>query len=133
MRIRFVAICAVLGVLFTLGGCASIEKQARDGIAAANGYITSARAQHPECDPRAHPENQPQTSCQVIRRTTEANNVAIDALETYCGGPAFDAGTGPCTPPAKNTSAYNSALNKLQSALNNLNQTASDIKKLAGK
>lgn len=134
MRIKFVAISIVTALVLGLSAwtCSTPpEVSVRDGIAAANGYIVSARNRHPECDPKAHPENQSQGNCQVIRKTTEANNVAIDALETFCGSPAFETWTGPCTPPNKKDPAYQQLLNKLVSAGNNLNQTASDIKKLA--
>lgn len=129
---KAVIVLAVLLIMLPLlaVSCSSPEKTARDGIATMNGYLVSARARHSECDPDKFPGNQPQSQCQVIRRGTQANNLAIDALEVFCGGPAFNAGTGACQAPNKGQPAFQQGLDKLNSALVNLNTTASDVRAL---
>jgi hypothetical protein len=122
----------LLALALVLAGCQPPENTTRDGIALLHGYITAAEGQHPECSPVNHPENQAQTQCQVIARAIGAQNAAIDALEVYCSGPAFDAGAGPCQPPKKGTPAYQTAAVKLQAAVAGMNQTQGDIKQLLG-
>jgi hypothetical protein len=94
-----------------------IEKTARDGIATAKGFLDSEKTQHQECIGGSFP------ACDLINKAVAAKDVTIDALEAYCSGPAFDAGTGPCTPQA-------ALKDKLTGALTNLNQTIADIKNL---
>jgi hypothetical protein len=67
-------------------------------------------------------------TCAKITKVVAAKDLAIDALETYCAGPAFESG-GACTPSADPTTAKNAQI-KVQAALTALQQYLLDIKGL---
>lgn len=98
-------------------GCTPVEQNARDGIATAAAVLRFAQTKYgPSCT--ANPK---QAICQNINKAVHANNLAIDALESYCQlTPASDP-TLPCKP----VKALEPAL---ASALANLNQTVTDLK-----
>jgi len=122
--LKRLGIVPILVVTLIMAACSPIEVTARDGIAAAKGFLDSQAALHNECN--ADPTAQ---VCALINKGNAAKHVAIDALEQYCTGPAFDAGTGPCQVPTDKT-RKDTLQSQLSGALNNLNQTISDIKAL---
>lgn len=119
---RFAAIFLSTILVAGLTGC-DPAKPARDSIAVAKGILITLQAQHQECKADPSP-----AICQNINRGVAAENLAIDALEVYCSGPEFDAGTGPCQPSPEKTLRENAA-RKLAAAITNLNQIIGDLKK----
>ena len=119
----FLLVCtmALLTQAFTCNTAAT----ARDTIATSFGYLTWAQSNY-KATCTANPA---QTPCVLINKAIPVNNLAIDALEIYCGGVApvgqtpFAQG-GPCV-------AVSSALPALQSALANLGPIIADLKALA--
>jgi len=108
-----------------LGGCSPVEQQARDALAASQGFIMQAQKNHQaECSQtpkKAFP-------CAAINQAVGAQNLAIDALEVYCGWTAqdvADAAAGktvhPCVP-------VKTAADPLKAALSNLNRILKDYK-----
>lgn len=94
-----------------------IEMTARDTIAVAKAGIQRAQTKYKaSCT-----LNPAQTPCRDVNRAVGAQNLLVDGLEAYCGGPGFDAGTAPCE-------VHSGAQAKLQSALKNMNQVAKDVK-----
>lgn len=118
-----VLLVALATTAFTCNNAQPIEKTARDGIATANGYITAAKNKHPECSPQQHPENQSMAQCQVIKHGIDTVNVSVSALSTYCQ-------FGPADPPEKQCVPVKTAQDGLVAALNNMNQTMTDVKNL---
>lgn len=116
----------VAPILVAIAGCSQpVESIARDGIAAASGFLNNQNSIHTdECKKDAM-----QPTCQQLSRASHALNLTITALEVYCAGPAFDAGTGPCQPPAANQAALEQ---KLVAALSNLNVEITETKKVLG-
>ena len=107
-----------------LAGCTSLESNARDLAAASQGFIVTAQQKHTiEC--QATPLND---VCVTINKAVYAQNVLIDAVETYCGWPARPtpaqltaAGALPCK-------RVSGATATLQAAVNNLNAIMGDLK-----
>ena len=100
-----------------------LENQARDTAAAAQGFITAAQTAHgAEC--KADPTK---AVCVDINRAVDAQNILIDAAETYCGWqtrptPAqLAAATASCQ-------RISSASSGLQVATGNLQNILADIK-----
>lgn len=113
------ALCITLCLCLMTVACGPLEQSARNGIATAKGFLDQEKVAHPECA-GATPSVSP--VCTLIHKGVAAKDVTIDALEQYCSGPEFDAGTGPCSP--------NAALSdKLKAALRDLNAIIGDIKK----
>ena len=105
------AVFAVL-VCLCLTACQPLENTARDVIAGAQGFIQQAQVNHlAEC--QANPTKD--FPCQTINRAVAAQNLAIDALNVYCG---FGKDTPAHTPCAANKSGAAS----LNAALDNLNR-----------
>jgi hypothetical protein len=121
------AIALLLSATMILVGCQPTEMNARDAIASAKGFIDQVATNHPECN--AAPAGQ---VCVLVSRANAVKHTAIDALQLYCSGPSFDAGTGPCQPPT-DKAARDQAATKLKAAVTNLNQIVSDIKAIGGK
>lgn len=97
-----------------------LEQTARDSVATAKGYLDSAKQHHPECAADAS-----STNCQVIAKGVAAKDSVIDAVNIYCASNDYSNNSGPCVP--------NKDLQpKLQEALNNLNQTITDVKAIGG-
>lgn len=101
------------------------EVTARNYIASAKAFLDSEKQSHPECKVAPGVTPNPGPVCSALARATSAKDLAIDALETYCGGAAFDAGAT-CQEPVGSTAT--DLLSKLQSATQNMNQTVSDAK-----
>jgi hypothetical protein len=120
---KFSALSLIAILVLGLAGCAP-EKSARDSIAAGKGVLVTLQQQHGDSC-RANPQ---QPLCQEINRGVALQNVAIDALEVYCSGPEFDAGTGPCQPPSDKT-VRNAAANKLAAALADFTRIIADLRK----
>lgn len=108
-------------------GCPSVENNARDTIAGQKAFVDSVAKAHPECNDPAT-----RTSAQVCVLVDQANSikhVAGDALNLYCSGPDYDAGTGPCQPPT-DKAQKDQLQNKLNAALRDLGQIITDLKAL---
>ena len=119
-RIKITGILLV-GVLI-LAGCTPVERTAYNTIVAAKAFLDQEKLSHPECTTATT------TICVDLKKAVAAKDLMIDALEVYCAGPTFDTGTGACNAPAKGTAAYTQAVAKLNAAIANYNQTASDLK-----
>jgi hypothetical protein len=110
-------LCAV-AIMAVMAGCSQpLEQTARDLLAANKGALTAAQDQY-----RASCTTAPTgTPCAIINKDIAAQNVAVDALEAYCGSAAFNTSGAPCQP--------NAALkDKLTAALSTLNQDFTDVK-----
>jgi hypothetical protein len=114
---------ALLGIALLFYSCNNpAERTAYETVVAANAFIKSVKAQHPECATGAV-----STVCIDITKAVSAKDALIDAAEIYCAGPDFN-GTGACNPPTKGTPVYTQALAKLQAATAAYQQTATDLK-----
>lgn len=125
LLLSFAVIVAAVG----LAGCPKTEAVAYQTAIASQAYIHKTQAQHPEC---ANGATTPQL-CSILSQAVSAQHALIDAAEVYCAGPDFDSGKGACQPPAKGTPGAAQAQAKLQSALQNYNQIAADLKAAVGK
>lgn len=104
------------------------EKYALTVVTAAKAFLDSEKQSHPECA-QAGPTS---TLCINIHKAVSAKDALIDATEIYCGGGSFGViANAPCNAPAKTSSTYQIALAKLQSAIDNYNQTELDVKNAA--
>jgi hypothetical protein len=121
-------------LLLFVSGCplSPLERKAYDTVVGAKAFLDSEKKSHPEC---AYPATGPSanvtvTWCANINKGIASKDLLIDAITVYCAGPVFDAPDkmGACQPPAKGTPAYTQAQAKLQSAMNNYNQVAADLK-----
>lgn len=98
---------------------ATLEQRARDGIAAATGFLSNAQSQyHDQCVAALDG-----TVCQTINKGIAAQNITIDALRTYCAFAKGDPLDNPCKPVA-------TAADALKSALSNLTGIVNDVKGL---
>lgn len=124
-KLLLLPVMALLLCGFACPGSQPLEQTARDTVATAKGYLDAAKVHHPEC--AAPAEGTPvSTNCQIISRGVAAKDSVIDALNIYCASPDYSNNGGPCVP--------NKDLQpKLQEALNNLNQTITDVKAIGGK
>ena len=102
-----------------------LEMTARDGIAAAKGYLDSARAKHPECVMVGSHAVPTETKCALIFRGVAAKDLAIDALDAYCSSEAYQHQGGKCEPHAD-------ARPKLEAALANMDDVVKQVKAVAG-
>lgn len=118
---KLLASLVILSVVF-LSGCPKLEQDAYNVIIAAKGFTDSIKLQHPECASGAKT-----TVCVDLAKAIAAKDLIIDAVETYCSGPNFNA-TGSCDAPAKGTPAYTQAVAKLNSAIASYNQVSTDLK-----
>ena len=107
-------------VLF-LVACTPVERSAYNTAVAAKAFLDTERKAHPECNPGTS------TVCLDIAKAVAAKDVLIDAISVYCAGPDFANG-GACNAPAKGTPAAQQAVAKLQAAIANYNQAATDLK-----
>lgn len=110
----------ILISLLALTGCTSLEKNARDTAAVAQGLIVAAQAKYlTTC--QAKPT---QTVCVDINKAVAAQNILITSIETYCGwstiSPPSDPNTA-CVP-------VKTAATALQSAINNLGPFITELK-----
>jgi len=118
-------ILPLLSIFLLMGaGCPQpIESIARDGLASSKGVIETAQANWKGTCTASPSAATSVTACVAITKTISAQSLVVDALEAYCGSPAFNAGTGVCQPHADMAS-------KLQEALNNLNGSLASVKAL---
>ena len=116
----------VLLAALLLAGCTPLERTAYNTVVAAKAFLDKEKAQHSEC--ATVPAS---TVCTDLVKATGAKDALIDAITVYCSGPEFNNG-GPCNAPQKGTAAYDQAAAKLQSAIANYNQIASDLKTATG-
>jgi hypothetical protein len=130
MRAKYLTLPLILAVVLTFNaGCAknstgnpvptpsTLEQRARDGVAAATGFIGKAQEQYKDqCV--AAPTGKP---CVIIHKAVASQNVAIDALRAYCGFGPVDGLDATCKPVA-------SAADALTAALNNLSGIVNDVK-----
>jgi hypothetical protein len=95
----------------------TLDQRARDGIATATGFIGKAQEQYlDQC--KAAPMG---GVCVTIHKAVASQNVAIDALRTYCGFGPVDGLDTPCKPVAN-------AADALTAALGNLSNIVTDVK-----
>lgn len=123
-------IALVLPLLLCLAGCPPIEQDAYKTVVASKAFLDSVKAKHPECAAAAASPSfvvANSTLCADLKKATAAKDLLIDAGETYCGGPQFDAG-GACQAPAKGTSVSDQAMAKLKAALTGYTQAEADLK-----
>lgn len=112
---------------FFMSACTPLEQTARDLAATANGFITQAQSIHAkEC--HANPALK---TCAIINQAVGAQNVLIDAAESYCGWPARPT---PAELASATTSCarIKSATPALQTAVRNLNDVMGDLRAAAG-
>jgi len=118
----------LLLVLF-LGGCTPVEQQARDALAASQGFIAQAQKNHQaECSQtptKAFP-------CAMINQAVGAQNLAIDALEVYCGWTASDVADAAAGKSVHACVPVKTAADPLKAALSNLNRILADYKAASG-
>ena len=111
-----------LAVMFACPPPQPLEQTARDTAATAKGYLDSAKIQNPECV--ANPPAA-STQCQIINRGVGIKDALLDAINIYCASDAYTNNAGPCVPDK-------TLEPKLQQALNNLNQSITDVKTIIG-
>ena len=118
-----------LVAVLLLGGCSPVENQARDALAASQGFIIQAQKNHQaECSQTPKKD----FPCGIINQAVGAQNLAIDALETYCSWTpqdVADAAAGKTVHPCVETKT---AEDTLKSALANLNRILKDYKTASG-
>jgi hypothetical protein len=118
----------LVAVVF-LAGCTPVEQQARDALAASQGFIMQAQKNHQaECSQtpkKAFP-------CAMINQAVGAQNLAIDALETYCSWTAQDVQDAAASKSVHPCFEAKTAMDPLKAALSNLNQILKDYKLASG-
>lgn len=108
-----------------LGGCTPIEKVAYRTVVGAKGFLDSVKQAHPEC---TNPVTPSPRICVLLVQATSAKDLLIDAGEAYCSGQGFGQPGIPCNAPKKGTPEYQIAIDKLNGALANYEQTEKDLK-----
>ena len=118
----------LVAVVF-LAGCSPVEQQARDALAASQGFIMQAQKNHQaECSQtpkKAFP-------CAMINQAIGAQNLAIDALEIYCGWTASDVADAAAGKSVHACVPVKTAADPLKAALSNLNRILKDYKLASG-
>jgi hypothetical protein len=156
MIIRRIAASTVVALAIILASCSLFQQKAgvpgsgsapeiiaRDGIVGAHAALVSLETKHTECGTLGalNPATGAQTwdskhmtapVCAIIDKGIGATNLAIDATETYCSSPTFDAQNLKCSPPAAGTPLAQQLLGKLQAAVGNMNQIMADVKTATG-
>lgn len=124
LRRQHLVLLLLAPLLLTISGCPKVETTARDAIAGAKKTTDNLKVKY-NCS------GTPTTAsaCATIAKVVAAKDLAIDALEAYCGGPSFNNG-GACNSPTKGTPTATQAAQKLQTALTGLQQTLADVKGL---
>src|SRR6516225_1731797 len=118
----------LVAVVF-LAGCSPVEQQARDALAAAQGFIMQAQQNHQaECSQT--PEKD--FPCAMINQAIGAQNLAIDALEIYCGWTASDVADAAAGKSVHACVPVKTAADPLKAALSNLNRILKDYKLASG-
>jgi hypothetical protein len=121
MKPRTRAMYLAVFLALTLAGC-DLAKSSRDGIASAKGALDKAKLQYSCGTP-----TQNASVCNRIAQGVAIKDTAINALEIYCSGPQFDAGTGACQP-STDPDKKKVLADKLNAAMRQLNQIMSDLK-----
>ncbi|HXJ14095.1 MAG TPA: hypothetical protein VNH19_17605 [Candidatus Limnocylindrales bacterium] len=114
-------LAVLLLVAVILAGCTPPERVAYETVVASKAFIDQVKKQHPEC---------PATNsavCSDLAKATGAKDSLIDVVEILCAGPNFNSG-GSCDFPKKGTPGYQQAVDKLNAAIAQYNQAASDLK-----
>lgn len=114
---KILSACFLLTATLGLAGCfQSPQATAYQAIAAAQGFLQQAQANHGQ-----YCEANPNVGfpCVAIHNAVVAENMAVDALETYCSWtiPPADPKAA-CTPVASAKAALLQAVANLTSALN---------------
>src|SRR6516162_2714485 len=114
----------LVAVVF-LAGCSPVEQQARDALAASQGFIMQAQKNH-----QAECSQTPKKSfpCAMINQAVGAQNLAIDALEVYCGWSASDVTDAAAGKTVHACVPVKTAADPLKAALSNLNRILRDYK-----
>ena len=116
----------VLVVTLFISGCHPDPAKARDSIAAAFGFIGDLQTKHlASCQ-----ADKTQPICVEINKAVAVQRLAAAALNTYCAGPPVPGAQpytsgGPC-------SIQPGLESRLTSALQDLNNIMTDLKKLGG-
>lgn len=122
-------IVVVLAVALLLAGCSPLENQARDALAASQGFIAQAQMNHQaECS--ATPKKA--FPCAMINQAVGAQNLAIDALETYCSWIPQDVANVAAGKPVHGCIEVKTASGALSAALANLSRVLKDYKTASG-
>ena len=118
----------LVAVVF-LAGCTPVEQQARDALAASQGFIMQAQKNH-----QAECSQTPKKSfpCAMINQAVGAQNLAIDALEVYCGWTASDVADAAASKTVHACVPVKTAADPLKAALSNLNRILKDYKLTSG-
>ncbi len=117
----------ILLVAFTFGvtACEFNEEKAEDAIAVASGIIEQAQDDYEEkCV--AGPTR---SDCQAINRAVTLHKAAIESLNLYCAGPAWQEEDGPCDPPTDEEKRKHLE-SRVKEALSNLNSIIDVVKEL---
>ena len=118
----------LIAVVF-LAGCTPVEQQARDALAASQGFIAQAQSNHQaECS--TNPKKP--FPCAMINQAVGAQNLAIDALETYCSWTAQDVAGLAAGTQTHGCIEVKTVESGLKTAIANLNQILKDYKKASG-
>ena len=126
LRTQYLVLSTSYLVVLSLISCGTpLERRAYQTVVAAKAFLDSEKKQHPECQVDQHVP-----VCATIAKAVAAKDLLIDSINSYCAGPEFNSG-GACNPPQKGTSTYEQAVAKLQSAIANYNQVASDLRALS--
>ena len=115
-------IAVILAVCLVMVGCTPVERTAYNTVVAAKAFLDTEKKVHTECVPGATT-----TVCVDIAKAVAAKDVLIDAITVYCAGPDFTTG-GACNAPKKGTPGYAQAVAKVNAAIANYNQVATDLK-----
>ena len=118
----------LVAVVF-LAGCSPVEQQTRDALAASQGFIMQAQQNH-----QAECSQTPKKSfpCAMINEAVGAQNLAIDALEVYCGWTASDVADAAAGKTVHACVPVKTAADPLKAALSNLNRILHDYKAASG-
>ena len=118
----------LLAVVF-LAGCSLVEQQARDALAASQGFIMQAQKNHQaECSQTPKKD----FPCGTINQAVGAQNLAIDALEVYCSWTAQDVQDAAAGKSVHACVPVKTAADPLKAALSNLNRILKDYKAASG-
>lgn len=118
----------ILALVLSLGlvACGPIEETARDSIAAAKGAIQEAQTAYiPICIETGTNPSDP--ACFLINNAIDINDLAIDALLTYCG---FEIDNTTTSEPPLTCNPQSDKKALLLTALKNLNRIIADVRKL---
>ena len=119
----------LIAVVFLAAGCSPVEQQARDALAASQGFIMQAQKNHQaECSQTPKKD----FPCAMINQAVGAQNLAIDALEVYCGWSASDIADAAAGKSVHACVPVKTAADPLKAALSNLNRILKDYKAASG-